>query len=90
MQKKKGISLIALVITIIVMTIIAGVIIFTLSDTNIFNKANEAVAKTNLNQIQTLVTTLWAEAYLDPAITTDEDYRDYIVGELGKKRSKSK
>ena len=84
MQKKKGISLITLVITIIVMIIIAGVIIFTLSDSDIFNKANEAVAKTNLNQIQTWVTTLWAEAYLDPDITADEDYRRYVEEGLSK------
>ena len=62
-RNKRGISLITLVITIIVMTIIAGVIIFTLSDSDIFNKANEAVAKTNLNQIQTILTLAWSEAY---------------------------
>ena len=57
MQKKKGISLIVLVITIIVMIILAGSIILTLSNSGIINKANEAVGSTNEAQIQEMATT---------------------------------
>lgn len=44
---KKGISLIVLVITIIVMIIIAGAIIMSLSTTDIMTKANDAVTASN-------------------------------------------
>lgn len=46
-KKQKGISLVVLVITIIVMIIIAGAIILSLSDTNIFDMAENAVSKHN-------------------------------------------
>ena len=45
---KKGISLITLIITIIVVIILAGVIIFSISKNNPVDKANEAVFKQNL------------------------------------------
>lgn len=44
---KKGISLIVLVITIIVMIIIAGAIIISLSNSNVIDKADDAVSETN-------------------------------------------
>ena len=50
----KGISLIVLVITIIVMIILAGTIILSLSDTGIIDRASEAVENTNLDQVKTL------------------------------------
>ena len=56
MQKNKGISLIVLVITIIVMIILAGSIIITLSNSGIINKANEAVDLTNDKQMQEYIT----------------------------------
>lgn len=54
---KKGISLIVLVITIIVMIIIAGAIIISLNSSNVIDKANDAVTRTdvaNLNDKLTL------------------------------------
>ena len=47
MKSKKAISLIVLVITIIIMIILASAIIMSLDNANIFNKAEEAVEKTN-------------------------------------------
>ena len=64
MQRKKGISLIVLVITIIVMIILAGAIILSLNNAGIIGKASEAVEKTNLKQVQTLAQLKWSEAYL--------------------------
>ena len=46
-KQKKGISLIVLVITILVMIILAGAVIITLNNTNIINKANTAVSETD-------------------------------------------
>ena len=65
MQKRKGISLIVLVITIIVMIILAGAIILSLNNAGIIGKANQAVEKTNVNQVQTLAELKWSEAYLN-------------------------
>ena len=49
MKNKKGISLITLVITIIVVIILAGVIIFSLTEKNPMDTANEAVFKQNIS-----------------------------------------
>ena len=56
MRRNKGISLIVLVITIIVMIILAGSIIITLSNSGIINKANEAVDLSNEKQMQEYIT----------------------------------
>ena len=48
-MKNKGISLITLVITIIIMIILAGAIILTLTNSGIFDKANDAVSKYSLD-----------------------------------------
>lgn len=42
MKEQKGITLVALVITIIILLILAGISIATLSNTNLFGKAKEA------------------------------------------------
>lgn len=62
-MKKKGISLIVLVITIIVMVILAASVVITLSNTGIIDKANEAVNKSNKKEIEHLVVLAWADAY---------------------------
>ena len=64
-KQKNGISLIVLVITIIVMIILAAAVILSLTSNGIIDRANDAVTKTDLNQMQTLASTIWAEAYLD-------------------------
>ncbi len=69
MQKKKGISLIVLVITIIVMIILAASVVITLSNTGIIDKANTAVNLTSEKQVQDLASLIWAEAYLDETRT---------------------
>ena len=56
MRSKKAISLIVLVITIIVMIILASAIILSLSNTNIFNKAEKAVDDTNVATEKHIVT----------------------------------
>ena len=82
MKRNKGISLIVLVITIIVMIILAGSIILSLSNNGIIGKANEAVEKTNINQVRTLAELKWAEAYLDEKINTDEEYSKAVKNAL--------
>ena len=62
-KRKVGISLITLVITIIIMIILAGVIILSLSNTRIFDKAKDAVDRYNNKQQQIIDDLTWAENY---------------------------
>ena len=65
MQKKKGISLIVLVITIIVMIILAASVVISLNNTGVIDRASQAVKLTDEKQVQDLAALIWAEAYLD-------------------------
>ena len=71
MQKKQGISLIVLVITIIVMIILAASVVITLSNTGVINRASEAVDLTNESAVQDLAALTWADAYMDNKRGTD-------------------
>ena len=62
---KKGISLIVLVITIIVMIILATSVMLTLNNTEIINRANEATKISSIKEVEQLVAAAWAEAYAD-------------------------
>ena len=64
-RNKRGISLIVLVITIIVMIILAGAVIISLGNAGIIGKAQEAVDANNLKQVQQLAALAWSEAYID-------------------------
>ena len=80
MQKKKGISLIVLVITIIVMIILAASVVVSLNNTGIINKAGQTVDLTNERQVQDLAGLVWAECYLDP--DKKEDIVNSVKNEL--------
>ncbi|MDD2627867.1 MAG: hypothetical protein PHR25_01155 [Clostridia bacterium] len=62
---KNGISLIFLVITIIVMIIITGAVIVSLSSGNITNKAKDAVEKINLKSLQDAATLAYTDYKLN-------------------------
>jgi hypothetical protein len=62
---KRGISLIVLVITIIVMIILAATVVITLSNTGVINRASQAVDLTNEASVQDLAALIWADAYMD-------------------------
>ena len=47
------------------MIILAGVIILSLNNSGIIDKAQNAVDETNLKEVQTLASLKWAEAYID-------------------------
>ena len=82
MKKKKGISLIVLIITIIVMIILAATAILTLSNSGIINRANEAVEKTDLAQVKNLAALKWSEAYL----RNEKDIETYVLNGLKNER----
>ena len=87
-MKKQGISLIVLTITILVMIILAAVLVITLNNGGVINKANEAVNTTNLKQVQELAQVIWAEGYLN-GDTTDK-IQEEIEKQLGDAASKYK
>ena len=70
---KKGISLIVLVISIIVLAILAGAIIISLSNTNIMAQAQEAAKASDLANAKNTVTLAYAQglAYGQKAGKTD-------------------
>ncbi len=59
---KKGISLIVLVITIIVLAILAGAIIVSLSSTNVIEQANSAVKKADRANASNVIAMEYAAA----------------------------
>lgn len=65
MSRNKGISLIVLVITIIIMIILAGTVIISLNNNGIIDRAEEAVEKTNEAQLRQIAQLGWAEAYVE-------------------------
>jgi len=85
MKIKQGISLIVLVLTIIVMVILAGIIILTLDDTKIIDKAEEAVGKTNLKEVQSLAAIKWAEAYMT-GNKTQVDLETKVINALSEEK----
>ena len=68
-MKKRGISLIVLVITIIVMIILAAAIIISLNNTGIVDNANKARDETNEKTIVELANLAWGEAYANSRTT---------------------
>ena len=74
---KKGISLIVLVITIIVMIIIAGAIIISLNSSNVIARANEAVLKTDVATLNDKLTLAYVD--LRAAYPTTDKFDDESV-----------
>ena len=73
---KKGISLIVLVITIIVMIIIAGAIIISLNSSNVIDQSNKAVQDSDEANARSVLALKYAEILAvhyaaDPTITYD-------------------
>ena len=82
MKNKKGISLIVLVITIIVLAILAATVIVTITNSGIINKATDTVKIHDLSQVRSLANLAWSEALMDETITTDAEYDAYVKQQL--------
>ena len=80
-KNKQGISLIVLVITIIVMIILAAAVILSLSSNGIIGRANEAVKKMDLKQVQIIAQTIWADGYL--AAEDETTIKNKIITAIG-------
>ena len=71
MKQKNGISLITLVITIIIIIILAGAVIFAIKQNNPISTANAAVFKSNLSEYRSELNTYKANKYLELSGTYD-------------------
>lgn len=78
MEQKKGISLIVLIVTIIVMIIIAGAVIISLTETNIIDQAETAVEKHNKSELEAAANMAYsnwlANKHLEGAETPVQNY----------------
>ena len=81
MKTKRGISLIVLVITIIVMIILATAIILSLNSSGIIGKANEAKTKSDIANAKNVVALARAEWELDKELQ-ETPFKDYAEGKL--------
>ncbi len=84
LQKKRGITLIALIITIIVMLILAGIVVnLAIGDRGIFHKSKEALVATQKAQIkeelELRIMNLQAENYEKENITKTDILEDFVV-----------
>lgn len=79
MKMNKGISLIVLVITIIVMIILAGTIILALNSNRIITKSKEATNKVNISSLTEAINLARAEYELtDKKVTVKEHVQQYL------------
>lgn len=79
---KKGISLIVLVITIIILAILAATVIITITNSGLINSSKDAVGKYDLAQVRDMASLAWAEALVDDSITSDAEYKAYVKESL--------
>ena len=81
MQKRQGISLIVLVITIIVMVILAAAIVISLSNSGIIERAQNAVDTTNMKTVQEMADLAWADGFAG-GLRTQEALESYVLTSL--------
>lgn len=80
--KKRAISLIVLVVTIIVLAILAATVIVSITNAGIINKATDTVKNYGLAEVRNMANLIWAEALMDSSITTDTEYDTYVKEHL--------
>lgn len=85
MRNNKGISLIVLVITIIIMIILAGAVVLTLNNTGILDKASNVVEQTNIATIKEITQVAWVEAYANGA-RSEQDLKTAVDNVLAKNK----
>ena len=78
-KKNKGITLVALVITIIILLILAGISISALTNTGIFGKAKEAKSKSELADAQEKITLLEHEWQMESASNTNATLGEFLA-----------
>ena len=72
MNKKSGVSMIVLAVTITVMAILIAVLISFLEDTDIMKKAKNTTKASNLQQIKEVMRVVWNNANAKTSPTLEE------------------
>ena len=78
-KSSKGITLVALVITIIILLILAGISISALTNTGIFGKAKDAKSKSELADAQEKITLLEHEWQMESASNTNATLGEFLA-----------
>ena len=78
-KNAKGITLVALVITIIILLILAGISISALTNTGIFGKAKDAKSKSELADAQEKITLLEHEWQMESASNTNTTLGEFLA-----------
>lgn len=84
-MKRKGMSLITLIITVIILVIVTSVIIIGIENTGIIDKAELVVEDMNLKNLEQLANMAYANIYLDNLSKgirrdiTAEEVREHIL-----------
>lgn len=78
-KENRGISLIVLVITVIILSILATTVIISVSNTNIISKASDTKASYEKAQVQEAASLAFAEAHFK-SYNSDEERENYIMG----------
>ena len=78
-KNSKGITLLALVITIIILLILAGISISALTNTGIFGKAKDAKSKSELADAQEKITLLEHEWQMESASNTNATLGEFLA-----------
>ena len=76
LEETKGITLVALVLTIIILLILSGITISNLTNTGLFKKANEAVARYKTSQLEEQMKL----AKLETEMYDNKSIKDVLIG----------
>ena len=83
-NKKYGVSLIILVVTIMVLAMVSGTAIITLVSTDIISKSSDVVDMNNTEQWQELANLAWTDAHLDYLKDNTVDIKERVTDILQK------
>lgn len=89
MKKNKGITLVALIITIIILLILAGITISTLSESGLFSKAKETTDIYSKEEATEKLKLILMEYHMEEYSTT-KNYEEGIFGFLKQKQDEKK
>ena len=81
MKEKRGISLIVLVITIIVMIVLVGTVIISLNNSGILERSHTSVKQNNLKEVQIIANTYWGDGYVS-GLRSASDLNNYVTQKL--------
>lgn len=80
-KTKEAVSLIVLVLTIVIMIILSGVVVISLNNSGMIDRARTSVDDANFDQVKEMANVAWGEAYLQ-ATEEQRDDAAYLKREM--------